>query len=250
MLTALLTGPARYVPRTPWGPVAGLAASVLILLAFQFAAIALASLRPAYPDLLPSPLTEQDGDSTYALVTFLAISQASIVLLTLWAAGLRGGWAAGVLQIARGRLRSGEIRASLVGLLVIVGAFNVIVYLLWPEDLLKDLQSFQKMLDGPQWPLTVIAVAIGAPLSEELLFRGFLLSALAQTRVGFWPAAIVVNVLWTGLHYGYTLAGLVEVFFAGLYLSWLVWRTGSLWPALVCHAAANIASLVLLFALR
>jgi CAAX protease family protein len=81
-------------------------------------------------------------------------------------------------------------------------------------------------------------------LSEELLFRGFLLAALAGSAVGFWPGALIVTGLWTVLHAGYSPAGIVEVFLIGLYFSWLLWRTGSLRVAIFCHAFYN--SLVVL----
>jgi membrane protease YdiL (CAAX protease family) len=92
---------------------------------------------------------------------------------------------------------------------------------------------------GPHWPLAAAVLGIGAPLSEELLFRGFLLSALAKTRLGFWGAAVVSALGWTTMHAGYSLAGLVEVFAIGMLLSWLLWRTGSLRVTIFCHAIYN-----------
>jgi len=91
-----------------------------------------------------------------------------------------------------------------------------------------------------------MVVGVGAPLAEELLFRGFLLSALARSRLGFWGAAIVCSGLWTALHAGYSLAGVIEVFLIGLYLSWLLWRTGSLRVTLFCHGLYNALVLVVL----
>jgi len=94
-----------------------------------------------------------------------------------------------------------------------------------------------------------LALVVGAPVSEEILFRGFLLSALAQSRLGFFGAAMVTTLAWTILHAGYSGIGLIEVFLAGLLFSWLLWRTGSLWVPLVCHGIYNgvvtIAILVL-----
>ena len=40
-------------------------------------------------------------------------------------------------------------------------------------------------MTGPDWLLALLVIGVGAPLSEELLFRGFLQSALAQSRLGF-----------------------------------------------------------------
>jgi len=41
---------------------------------------------------------------------------------------------------------------------------------------------------------------IGAPFVEEFMFRGFLLSALAKSKIGFWSAAIFTDAAWTAVH--------------------------------------------------
>jgi membrane protease YdiL (CAAX protease family) len=40
--------------------------------------------------------------------------------------------------------------------------------------------------------------------------------------------------------------GLAEVFLIGLYFSWLLWKTGSLLPALFCHALYNSGLMLVL----
>ena len=41
------------------------------------------------------------------------------------------------------------------------------------------------------------------------------------------------------MHAGYSLVGILEVFLIGMFFSWLLWRTGSLRVAIVCHAVYN-----------
>ena len=104
-------------------------------------------------------------------------------------------------------------------------------------------------------------MAVGAPLSEELLFRGFLLGALAKSLekglsvptallLRSFPGALArrrLRLLAGRVHLRplgarcttATLSGLAEVFAIGLFLSWLLWRTGSLWVTIFCHAAYN-----------
>jgi membrane protease YdiL (CAAX protease family) len=48
------------------------------------------------------------------------------------------------------------------------------------------------------------------------------------------------------LHAGYSAVGLVEVFSIGLIFSWLLWRTGSLWVPIFCHAVYNILVVLVL----
>ena len=59
-------------------------------------------------------------------------------------------------------------------------------------------------------------------------------------------AALITTSLWTALHAGYSLAGIVEVFLIGLFFSWLLWRTGSLRVAIFCHALYNSLIVVVL----
>jgi membrane protease YdiL (CAAX protease family) len=82
-------------------------------------------------------------------------------------------------------------------------------------------------------------IGVGAPLSEELLFRGFLFSGLAKSRLGLIGTGLLTAVLWAALHFGYSIFGLLEVLFIGLYFSWLLVRTGSVWVTIFCHAVYN-----------
>jgi membrane protease YdiL (CAAX protease family) len=85
----------------------------------------------------------------------------------------------------------------------------------------------------------LIALVIGAPVSEELLFRGFLLSALAKSRTGFWGAAVISNTAWTLTHLPWSWAPNFIIFVFGLLLSFILSRTGSVWPCVLAHCIAN-----------
>jgi membrane protease YdiL (CAAX protease family) len=105
-------------------------------------------------------------------------------------------------------------------------------------DLTADWQRDQGLVATTDLSLQIGVLLVGAPVSEELLYRGFLLSALAHTPLGFWGAALIATGLWTALH-DYSAVGVIAVFTLGLFLSWLVWRTGSLRVAIYCHALNN-----------
>lgn len=108
-----------------------------------------------------------------------------------------------------------------------------------PEVILNDLKPFIEALKSNSWILLAVAVCIGAPLSEEFMFRGFLFSALASSPLGVLGATLVTNTAWTALHSQYSIYGLIDIFLIGLVLSWLVWRTGSVWVSVFCHAIYN-----------
>jgi membrane protease YdiL (CAAX protease family) len=181
-----------------------------------------------------------------SILVFLALSQVCVIAFVWWAAGLFGSDPRSVLQLDRRLPASGDVAITLAALALILGTYNLLVYLFRPDLFMADVAPFLPMLQAPMWPVTALAVGIGAPISEELLFRGFLLSALARWRAGYWPAAIVANVAWTSFHFGYSVAGLIEVFLGGLFFSWLLWRTGSLWLPIIGHATTNIVFLLVI----
>jgi uncharacterized protein len=85
------------------------------------------------------------------------------------------------------------------------------------------------------WAIFFVVVA----LFEEFLFRGYALYTLAD-GIGFWPAAILLSVSFGAVHLrnpGEGWIGVAGVLFVGLFWSFTLKRTGSLWFALGMHAA-------------
>ena len=117
------------------------------------------------------------------------------------------------------------------------------MYVTTTFDIFADSKWLREGLQSPYWWGTMIIGVFFAPLWEELAFRGFLLSALAKTRLGYWGGGLISNALWTIIHWGYSWQGLASVFTAGLVLTWIMRRTGSIWAAIVAHAVANICAL-------
>ena len=157
--------------------------------------------------------------------------------LTLLMAGVARGHASALgWQAPLGRL------SWLQPLLVTVAVSaitSIIAFAFFADIVARDLAPIRKMIESaPLW-LAFIALAIGAPLSEELLFRGYLLHRLMQTRLGFWGGALVANAGWTLLHFNYSWLSLADVFLAGLLFSWALWRTKSIWVPISFHALYN-----------
>jgi membrane protease YdiL (CAAX protease family) len=91
------------------------------------------------------------------------------------------------------------------------------------------------------------AIAIGAPLIEELIFRGYLFSALATSRAGLSGATLITTSLWSLLHITEPWFAIGMIFVMGLVLSALLIRFGSIWLTMACHAAWNGANTLTLF---
>ncbi len=241
-LVALRQGAPRFSTGTGWSPLPALSISILIvaisLLSGKILVAAVRSLQPAASPLvgLPAPA---------ATVLFLLAMQATMILLTLTAARWGGGALAGSLALGGSAKGPRAYWEALTGTLVLLSLYSASAYATGFTDLVTDLQPFIMLLRSPVWLLAILAVAVGAPVAEELLFRGFLLPALSRSRLRFWGSAVVSTLGWTSLHAGYSAAGMVEVFLVGLYFCWLLWRSGSLRLPLLCHIATNAVTLVI-----
>ncbi len=101
--------------------------------------------------------------------------------------------------------------------------------------------------DPSAYMLVIPSVVVGAPLAEELIFRGQIFTALSQTRLGFTGASLLTSAAWSLLHFtgNWVLVGLI--FIMGLVLGWLLYRFGSLWVTMVCHAVWNTSTSLVIF---
>lgn len=97
------------------------------------------------------------------------------------------------------------------------------------------------------FPLTFFAVAILAPVAEEIFFRGFLYGGLRR-RIGVIGAMIASTIFFTALHFSIDV--FIPLFFLGLFLAWLYEKTGSLYPGIILHASNNAVALIALLILQ
>ncbi len=79
---------------------------------------------------------------------------------------------------------------------------------------------------------------VTAPLVEEIIFRGLLFMGLRRA-IGPWGALAVSSFLFGLIHWQYDVFGVMSVMLLGAGNAFLVWRTGSLFPAIVVHAVHN-----------
>ena len=178
-------------------------------------------------------------------VTLLALQLATVAAVVI-AARVHTPAALSALRLAWPRRPLAVYMLSMAGMLAVLVPYDLAIWSVARDAMLADLKPFAGMIRSPHGWLFVLVVGVGAPLSEELLFRGYLLPALARSRLGWIGATLLTCAIWTLLHLGYSAWGLAEVFAIGLYFSFLLWRTGSLWIPIACHMTYNLGLLALL----
>jgi membrane protease YdiL (CAAX protease family) len=93
-------------------------------------------------------------------------------------------------------------------------------------------------------PLLFIVICLLAPISEELIFRGFLYKGLSCSRLGATGAIILTSLSWAALHLQYDVYEIVSIFVFGLILGIARTRTKSVVPSILMHVAINVMATV------
>ena len=101
-------------------------------------------------------------------------------------------------------------------------------------------EEFIKLIKATPFVLNFLMVVIGAPIVEELLFRGFLFTQLKTTKLGVNGSIILTSLIWTSIHLQYDLFLLIPIFFLGLLLGYLMHKYNSLYLVIIVHAVHNL----------
>jgi len=225
--SVLITLPALFVRR--------LAPARPILLALAAVATTY-TLLSAGPQILFDLLGSHSG-SFDAQVFWASLAQALGTLLIAAAAWrtVAPEWRP-TLRLRR--LGWGGLATGLVGSALLIGLGLAI-----PAGVLGRV-ALQPVAVGRDFPWLGPANAFQA-FAQEVQFRGLLLGALERTMSPRWAnvsQAAVFGLAHLAISYGGPEAPFVPItFLVGLGFGWLVRRTGSLWPAVIIHAAADIA---------
>jgi membrane protease YdiL (CAAX protease family) len=111
------------------------------------------------------------------------------------------------------------------------------------DDLERPARELVDRAHGPAFLVFAIVIAIGAPVVEELFYRGLLLRSL-QRYLADGPAVAVSGLIFGATHF--ELLQLPALALAGTLFAVLVVRTGRLGPAIWAHVAFNTITIVAL----
>jgi uncharacterized protein len=132
---------------------------------------------------------------------------------------------------------------SATGMILLLLAVFLVLSLVWSAAFHPTEEKLLEQL-GSNEGTALLLLSAGltcaiAPICEEILFRGFIFTALRNWR-GTLPAALITGLLFGGVHAGSAPAlDLVPLAALGVGLCLLYRRTGSLYPCIVAHSLNN-----------
>lgn len=205
--------------------------ALLILLATGFAVSGVASkdLQSRVLEIVGHPA----GFIGLGLVSQLVIGLAAVLPAMLSRNPLRQR-----LGLVPSNLPAWGLPVVVVGSLA-PAALGILAAVLMAEVIPPQDNSWSTLMENmtPAWAISfVLFISLAPGLCEELLFRGYLQTRLLERwKPGF--AILVSSSLFALFHI--TPHAIALAFIAGLFLGVLAWRTGSIWPGVLCHAFIN-----------
>jgi uncharacterized protein len=230
--------------RVPWGfRELMIVTAIVIMLLFLLSAIIIFPLEDRYGEESAEALTGAGVANT--------LWYGCIIATVLWFVLRRGGTARDLglrppLSTAGNRwLRlAGIVIAAYFISLVSVNLYGVLVdlagldFLEPAEQIPDDFYEYDVAL-----AVLGVAVVIGAPMGEEVFFRGFLFGGL-RDRLPLVIALLISGVLFSMAHFN---PGLVIPFtIIGITLAWAYQRSGTLLAPMATHFLFNFGSFMIL----
>jgi hypothetical protein len=229
---------ARQLARTPeprfpysnWGPAAAVLGVVLALGAGIMLSIPAAFFGQ-----------ESNGDlSTAGNIVVQAATALGFLLVPMAIAAWRGADSVGEI-LQRLGLRRFAVGPALKWMAAAVGAYLLFAML---YSLLVVTPEQEDIAEGfGALPVQILLIAIAAPISEEVCFRGMLFGGLREKmpRIG---AALVSGVVFGALHALTGVSAVPPLIVFGLILALLYEKTGSIVPCILLHMLNNSVALL------
>jgi len=137
----------------------------------------------------------------------------------------------------------------LIGLACVAAAFaadevGMHVFGLGITDYQDWVWFYRAALANGTLPLFWFNLLIVGPVGEEIVFRGFLYQGWSQSRLGTIGTILLTSVLFGLMHWTYSWIGIFSIFYFGLLVGWLRWRSGSLLVPMLVHFVCNLLFLI------
>lgn len=234
LLDAVIERSERPASEAVWG----ITGSIVGFLVWILATVMLAAGAGVFMTLAGLPL--ESVSARYAIITLSQLLMIAVALgiplvlrATPRALGPKAaGWPGLLEALGLGAL-----------LVLFVQGYSWLLSVLAPgvyESMLEEVAKQLALLEGPLGLLLFSAV-IGAPLSEEIFFRGFMFRGL-RSGMPFLAAAFISSLLFAAIHLMWF--SILPLFLVGMAAAWIMERRQSLVAAFALHAAYNFFSLL------
>ena len=112
----------------------------------------------------------------------------------------------------------------------------------WIELDKMQMTMIERLLSGdmPLW-IMLFHVAVVPSICEELMFRGVIMRSF-ERELPPWVAIVLTGTLFGLYHLRFSQA--LPLILLGILITWLVWRTGSLWVVIAVHFVNNAGSVI------
>ena len=166
-------------------------------------------------------------------------------------------WRANVIDLFGLRWRQWYL-APVFGVLVafVMFSFNAVLAMAGYHEWMAELaggenpsQEAVKMIKENDDPVTLILMTllacVGAPLAEEVVFRGYIYEVVKKlSNIGF--SVVFSGLLFAAVHMN--MAGMLPLFVLGVALALVYELTGSLWAPIAVHFVFNATSVGVMIA--
>lgn len=226
-------------PAVRWPPWYGMGLFVLALVVASFvpplyeeaAGAGLVPWEPlAVPHMFsPGVFLSQILPSLVVLLIVAQFGRGAIATVTVRCGSLRAGLAHGVIGFAT---ILPVCVAALVANMHLVDAFG------WKAAQHPLLEIVQHQPQPWVLPLALVQAAVLAPLAEEFLYRGVLMTSLLK-GFGVVGAIVLSSAIFASMHLPLEPQAFLPLFFLGMGLAYVAYRTRSLVAPIVMHALFN-----------
>jgi CAAX protease family protein len=225
--TAGVMGGKLAFPYSNWGPGAAVVGLFVALSAQLMFALPVAVVDP-------SALEDPGTGTSVVLQLLAALTFIGVPLVIASMRGAKGREAWVRLGVRRFRPSALMWMAASIGAYL---AFAVVYVAVVGEPDQEDIaEAFGAV------PFQILLVAIAAPVSEEVCFRGMLFGGLRE-RLPRWAAALISAVIFGALHAVTGISAVPPLIAFGLILALLYEKTGSIVPGILLHVLNNSVAL-------
>jgi membrane protease YdiL (CAAX protease family) len=228
----------------PWGLLAttvwGVAGLCIWFMA-QFAVIL--GYVMTHPETSDAAVMRAMATNGFLLALVTIVAGPAWIAVTAIAARWRGWRVADYLALVTPR--GSEFAFGFACMAALLITFDVLTYAIG-RDLVPTFmfESFKTAQSSGALVLFFIAVVIIGPVTEEIVFRGFLFRGLSASFLGVAGTLIVTSIAWALLHVQYDWLTVAQIFLIGLLLGWLRWASRSTLLTISLHVLANLVATI------